>query len=114
MSIWHEPLDDTVWLVGVSGRLDQLQTAELEAEFARLLDEDHVNIIVDLTDVTYVNSGGLRCLVSVWRQARKFDGDVVLCNLSPRITEVFNIVGFDKVFQIHTNRENALEVFSKG
>lgn len=111
MSIWCEPLVDNVWLVGVSGRLDQKQTAELEAAFNQNLKEDHVNFIVDLNDVTYINSGGLRCLVSLWRLARRSDGDVVLCNLNPRISEVFNIVGFDKIFQIHPSREDALTAF---
>lgn len=114
MSIWDEPLVDDIWLVGVSGRLDQRQTADLEAIFNKLIDDEHVNFIVDLAEVTYINSGGLRCLVSVWRQVRRINGDVILCDLNPRISEVFNIVGFDKIFQIHSDRESALKSFQKG
>ena len=80
MSIWHKSLTDDIWLVGVSGRIDQSQTPELEQELVALLDAGHSKLIVDLSEVTYMNSGGLRCLVSVWRLARKADGDVALCS----------------------------------
>ena len=78
MSIWDEPTVEGSWLVVVSGRLDQSQNQLLEEELKRLLDEGHHQLIVDLGEVTYVNSGGLRCLVTVWRQARERGGNVVL------------------------------------
>ncbi|MFQ5421945.1 MAG: STAS domain-containing protein, partial [Anaerolineae bacterium] len=70
-------------------------------------------LIVDLADTSYINSGGLRCLVTVWRQARQKEGNLVLCGLSPRIQEIFTMVGFDKVFQIYTNPESAQQAWHK-
>lgn len=107
MSIWDEPSAEGNWLVVVSGRLDQSQNQLLEEELLRLLDEGHHRLIVDLSEVTYVNSGGLRCLVTIWRQARERGGNIVLCGLSERIAHVFQIVGFDKVFVIYPNRDDA-------
>ena len=107
MSIWDEPASEGSWLVVVSGRLDQSQNLLLEEELLRLLDEGHHRLIVDLSGVTYVNSGGLRCLVTVWRQARQRGGNIVLCGMSERIARVFTIVGFDKVFLIYPNRVDA-------
>jgi anti-sigma B factor antagonist len=107
MSIWDEPASEGSWLVVVSGRLDQSQNQLLEDELLRLLDEGHHRLIVDLSAVTYVNSGGLRCLVTVWRQAREHGGNIVLCGLSERIARVFTIVGFDKVFLIYPSRDDA-------
>ncbi|HSG17979.1 MAG TPA: STAS domain-containing protein [Anaerolineae bacterium] len=107
MSIWDESFGEGSWLVVVSGRLDQSQNQLLEEELQRLLDEGHHQLIVDLSDVTYVNSGGLRCLVTVWRQARERGGNVVLCGLSERLAHVFRIVGFDKVFVIYPSRADA-------
>jgi anti-sigma B factor antagonist len=107
MTIWDEPASEGSWLVVVSGRLDQSQNQLLEDELLRLLDEGHNQLIVDLSEVTYVNSGGLRCLVTVWRQARERGGNIVLCGLSERIARVFMIVGFDKVFLIYPDRDDA-------
>lgn len=107
MSIWDEPASEGSWLVVVSGRLDQSQNQLLEEELLRLLNEGHSRLIIDLSAVTYVNSGGLRCLVTIWRQAREHGGNIVLCGLSERIERVFSIVGFDKIFHIYPNQVDA-------
>ena len=107
MSVWDEPVAEDSWLVGVSGRLDHSQDQLLEETLQRLLDEGHYRLIVDLNQVTYVNSGGLRCLVTIWRQARRQGGDIALCGLSEHISKVFSIVGFDKIFLIYPDCADA-------
>lgn len=110
MNIWQQPLTDhpieetqaaDLWLVGVKGRLDQDLTPQLEQNLTELLEQGRVNLVIDLSGVEYINSGGLRCLVSAWRRARQQNGNVALRGLSPRIQDIFNMVGFDKVFQIY-------------
>ena len=109
MNIWQESVTDKIRLVGVNGRLDQNLTPTLEAELLSLLDEGIYYLIVDLDKVNYINSGGLRCLVTAWRQAHQHGGDLVLCGLNDRVTKVFSMVGFDKVFQIFIDRAAAQE-----
>lgn len=109
MSISQQELRHNTWLVSVSGRLDQNQTPDLEAQLDALLDQGHNRIIIDLTDVNYINSGGLRCLVTAWRKAKKEGGNVVLTGLRSRVNEVFSMVGFDKVFDIYPNRALAAQ-----
>lgn len=109
MSVLEEQLAGDIWLVKVSGRLDQSQSAVLEERLQKLLLEGHIRLVIDLSQVTYVNSGGLRCLVTIWRQARDHGGKVVLCNLSERISQVFSVVGFDKVFEVYPSLEKAEE-----
>ncbi len=101
MSIWQQELTAGAWLVGISGRLDQTQTPDLEEQLDNLLQEGHHRIVVDMSEVTYINSGGLRCLVTAWRKAKKEGGNVVLTGLKERVNEVFSMVGFDKVFDVY-------------
>lgn len=108
MSIWQQQLTPDIWLIGLKGRLDQGQTPQLEAKLAQMLDEDgRSRLVIDLSQVTYINSGGLRCLVSGWRKARQQDGNLVLCGLSSRLLEIFTMVGFNKVFQIAADVDEA-------
>ena len=102
MSVWQEklPQSDT-WLIGVNGRLDQSLNPKLEETLNDLLDNGHVNLVVDLTHTSYINSGGLRCLVSAWRRAKSEQGTLSLCGLNNRLQEIFTMVGFDKVFTIY-------------
>jgi anti-sigma B factor antagonist len=104
MSVWQEKLPHSeAWLIGVNGRLDQTLNPKLEETLNELLDQEHIHLIVDLTHATYINSGGLRCLVSAWRRAKASQGSLALCGLNSRLQEIFAMVGFDKVFEIHEN-----------
>ncbi|MBX3058426.1 MAG: STAS domain-containing protein [Anaerolineae bacterium] len=114
MAIQQEPLKNDIWLVRADGRLDQSQTPLLEAALNQLLDDGRTILIVDLSQASYINSGGLRCLVSAWRRAKQQDGDVLLCGLNDRLQEVFTMVGFDKVFQIHPTLTAAQRAVKKG
>ncbi|MBP6015689.1 MAG: STAS domain-containing protein [Candidatus Promineofilum sp.] len=101
MSVWQEKLPQSdVWLVGVEGRLDQTLNPKLEEVLNELLNDNHFHLLVDLSRTTYINSGGLRCLVSAWRKAKANEGSLALCGLNSRLQEIFSMVGFDKVFEI--------------
>lgn len=113
MNVQQKYLANDVWLVEVSGRLDQMLNSRLDEALTSLLDKNYNNIIVDLSQTNYINSGGLRCLVSAWRKARQNDGNVWLCGLNGRLQEIFSMVGFDKVFQIYPSLAAAQAVISE-
>lgn len=111
MSVWQEKLPHgETWLIGVNGRLDQSLNPKLEETLNDLLDNGHHDLIVDLTHTTYINSGGLRCLVSAWRRAKAAQGSLSLCGLNERLQEIFTMVGFDKVFTIHEDCAGARQL----
>lgn len=101
MAIQQKKLKDAVWLVQIDGRLDQSQTPALDTQLTELLDNGRHFLIIDLKGTSYINSGGLRCLVSAWRKARQLEGNLVLSGLNSRLLEIFTMIGFDKVFQIY-------------
>lgn len=111
MSIWQQLVQDDIWLVGVNGRLDQTLNPELEQQLMALLDSGKSQLVVDLTQANYINSGGLRTLVTGWRKARQQDGNLVLCGLNARLQEIFRMVGFDQLFQIYPDRQTAQDSF---
>jgi len=109
--VWQERLSENVWLVGLNGRLDQDLSPQLEERLVELLENGRSRLLVDLSGVTYINSGGLRCLVSAWRKARRQNGDVMLFGLNVRLQEIFSIIGFDSVFKIFDSQEMAEAAF---
>jgi len=113
MTIQQESLTDNLCVVRADGRLDQSQTPVLEATLHELLADGRPNFIVDLSQVSYINSGGLRCLVSAWRQSKQQNGFVFLRGLNDRLQEVFTMVGFDKVFQIYPSLSAAKKAAKK-
>lgn len=111
MTISCREVSGEIWLVDAQGRLDQSLNPQLEKMLTGLIDEGQTRLIVDLSQSNYINSGGLRCLVTAWREAQEKGGDLVLCGLSGRIQEIFNMIGFDRVFSIHPTSEDALNHF---
>jgi anti-sigma B factor antagonist len=109
MTIRQQELPNGTWLIRVYGRLDQNLNPQLEKNLTSLLDEGNNHFIINLQETTYINSGGLRCLVSAWRKARQREGNLVLCGLNTRLHEIFSMVGFDKVFQIYPTCDAALQ-----
>jgi len=107
MSVSCRQTEGDVWVVTARGRLDQSLNPELERLLSELLDNGHHRFILDLSEATYINSGGLRCLVTGWRRAQEQDGDLVLYGLNKRLEEIFSLVGFDRVFQIYPSYEDA-------
>jgi anti-sigma B factor antagonist len=107
-TVWQRPLRDDVWLVGARGRLDHTSVPHLESTLNQLLTTGQVRFVVDLSQVDYINSGGLRTLISTWRTVRQQGGDVHLCGLNQRLNEILEMVGFLKIFQTHRTPADAI------
>jgi anti-anti-sigma factor len=91
----------------VSGRLDASTVNILERSLLRTQLTGAKVIIIDMGEVTYISSSGLRVLLTARRQARERGGDVVLCSLSPNVRDVLNMVGFTVLFRIFGTLEDA-------
>jgi len=90
----------------IAGRLDTATAIAAENTLLPLIQDG--SVIVDLSEVGYVSSAGLRVLLKAAKQARGSGGRFVLCGLRQPLREVFEISGFDKVMQIFPNRDEAL------
>lgn len=106
-------LDAMTAIVSPVGRLDSNTSQQLEQVLNVQLQKGVTWLFVDMTDVEYIASSGLKVLVAMWRRAREANGDVILSNLQPRIIEIFEMVGFDMLFQIFADIDSALAARSQ-
>jgi anti-sigma B factor antagonist len=114
MSISTIKLSEDTWEVIVRGRLDHDLNPQLEAELNDLWANEKIqNLIINLAETSYINSGGLRYLVAAWRRFKQRGGQVVLCELNSRLLEIFQMVGFDKVFHIYPTCKKAHKLLLK-
>ncbi len=97
-----------IWLVSPQGRLDAASVGELETTLGQLMDQGRLWLIVDMSEVPYISSRGLKTLVSAWRRVGDSGGNLSLFGLTPRVSEVFDTVGFTHIFDIYSTREEAL------
>jgi anti-sigma B factor antagonist len=101
-----------VWTVSPQGRLDLPAARAIEDSLNELLDAGRGRVVVDLAEVGYVASAGLKALLTALRRARLQDGDVRLASLTTRVREVFEMAGFDQVFSIYGNVDEAIASFN--
>jgi len=102
---------DRVTLIEVSGRVDSMTAEQLGAALAAQHEKGRRNLILDLAQVDYMSSAGLRELVMAFKRAQTVSGDVRLAQPSHRVREILEMAGLDSVFQIFPSRAAAVESF---
>jgi anti-sigma B factor antagonist len=111
MDITHKALK-RVDLVAVSGRVDSNTAPDLEATFRAINDEGRFRIVVDMSDLTFVSSAGLRVLVSSLKNCRRYNrGDLRLAQVPERINDVLEIAGLDAMFTTYADVAEAVGSF---
>lgn len=102
---------DDVVILRIHGKLDSPLSATLEKRAIELIDEGHTNILLNLAEVHYVNSCGLRTLLALKKQIRTAEGKFTVCTLNSAVMEIMKICGLDHVLEIARNEEEALRHF---
>ncbi|MFZ2472448.1 MAG: STAS domain-containing protein [Methanothrix sp.] len=99
---------DNVPIVSVSGRIDGATYKDLETILNELIGQNKSEIVLDLEEVVYISSVGLRVLLAAQKKVRPKRGELKLVSLQPFVREVFEITGFTKLFTIYPNQGEAL------
>jgi anti-anti-sigma factor len=108
----HE-LRGQIWVVTPSGRLDSSSGPMLEATLNAQIESRHFRLIVDMNEVSYLSSGGLKALLSAHKKTQANQGALVLAALSTRVHEVFSISGFDALFTIVDSVQDAAALLTR-
>ena len=74
---------------------------------------ERINFILDFCNVRFLSSAVLGLLIRVSKKIYERDGQLRLCNISPKIYEIFKITRLTKIFDIYPDVENAAESLSK-
>jgi anti-sigma B factor antagonist len=100
-----------VSVLEIKGYLDAHTAPELENAIDRLVKEKKYNIIVNCKDLTYISSAGLGVFMAYIEEVRKNQGDIKLSNMSPKIFNVFDLLGFPLLYEIFKDESEAVKKF---
>jgi anti-sigma B factor antagonist len=95
-------------VVTVSGEIDLATQGQLRAQLNDLVVAGHVDLVIDLSRVTFVDSTGLGALIGARRRVHAFHGSLSLVIPDESVMKVFTITGLEKVFAIHRTLDAAL------
>jgi anti-anti-sigma factor len=94
--------------IRVTGRMDAVTAPGFEQECGRWIDQGENDLMVDLSNLEYISSAGLRVILGTGKKLKNRGGSLAFGGMSPMVKEVFEISGFSAIFPIYDNLESAL------
>ena len=101
-----------VMICQVSGEIDINSAPQMKKIFDKLVNEKKEKLIINLKDVSYVDSSGLATMVEILKGLRSYGGKLKLSNLSTKVKNLFEITKLEKLFDIAQEEEEAIKAFS--
>jgi anti-sigma B factor antagonist len=95
-------------VVSVRGEVDVYSAPALSENLSQLLEDGRTAIVVDLTEVAFLDSTGLGALIGARTATEEAGGRLAIVCTNDRILKLFTITGLDTVFRIHPSTSEAV------
>ncbi|KAB2888502.1 MAG: STAS domain-containing protein [Desulfobulbaceae bacterium] len=99
-------------IIHIKGRLDSATAPELESQVLSSLEGGRQHLVLDFSELEYINSAGLRILVLGYQRLHPLGGQVMVCGVKDYIAEVFDISGYNRVFRMCPDLDQAIRYLS--
>jgi anti-sigma B factor antagonist len=96
-------------LLQVGGRMDAVSAPAFEKDFLQVMEGGETKVVVDLADLKYISSAGLRSILASAKKARKAGCTMHFCGLKGMVEEVFQVSGLGTMFTVSATVEEAFE-----
>ena len=98
-----------VVVLTLEGRLvlEDVET-ELRTALDGLIEQGRVRLVLNMQDVTYVDSAGIGFLVSKYVSVHRRGGNIVLVRVAPRVAHVLEITRLARIFEVFASDEDAV------
>lgn len=103
--------NENVTVLHLKGELDGSTYKSLESKAGEIIAGGAKNLLVDLGDVNYMGSAGLRVLHTMLNGLKESGGTVKLLKPSDAVARVLKTLGFDQFFEIFQDQEEAVSSF---
>ena len=110
MEITTRDVND-VKVVQIEGELDTGSSPDAQNQLDQLRGQGVKKILLDLTNLDFISSAGLRVLLATAQELKENGGDLRVCSLNREVKEVFDISGFSTLLMVFDNEAKALSGF---
>ncbi len=108
---FHE--NGNVVILALAGTLDLHTTPELEKAFTQLINAKKYNVVVNFEDLAYISSAGLGVFMAYIETMRDNNGDIKFSNMSSKIYNIFDLLGFPLLYEFYKEEKEAVQKFSE-
>ncbi|MGE3843694.1 MAG: STAS domain-containing protein [Vicinamibacterales bacterium] len=99
---------DGALVIAPHGRVDSTTSVTLDERLRHHLGAGARRVVVDLAQVDYISSAGLRVMLALAKRLREVQGTLVLCAMTEPVRQVFELAGFVPLFTVDTTLDVAL------
>jgi anti-anti-sigma factor len=110
MELQYNELDNHIRLIRLSGKLDIVGTSKIETQFAAYCGGEKARVLVDLSDIEFLASIGIRLLTLTAKSVADRGGKMVLLNPNPEVHHVLDVTGIPSVIPVCSELEFAKTV----
>ncbi len=104
---------DGINVLELKGYLDAHTAPDLEKSFQKLIEERKYSIVVNCKNLSYISSAGLGVFMAFIEDVRKNKGDIKLSNMSSKVYNVFDLLGFPMLYEIYKDEQEAINRFKQ-
>jgi len=95
-------------VVSLAGSFDALTADQVQSFIGAQLDEGQQHIVVELGQVEFMSSSGIRILVELIRKGRRMGGDLRLAAAQPGVKRTLELSGLTRILQVYSSVEEAV------
>lgn len=107
MEMQYSEQDNGIRIIKLSGTLDIIGTGVIETKFAGYCSGENPRVVVDLSEVNFLASIGIRLLMLTAKSIASRSGKIVIINPIPAVQSVLEITGIPAIIPIYSSLESA-------
>lgn len=98
-------------VISIKGSIDALTADQVTHHFDEELNNGNAHLVVDLSEVDFMSSAGLRAMLASLKQSRQTGGDLCLAAPQPDVERILKMSGFTSILKTYASVEEALADF---
>ena len=102
----------TIQVVKVENLLNEMSNNEILQDVQSYIEKGFNNFVIDLSDLSFMNSIGLNFLLSMMKNSKKSGGKIALANANEQIISLLEITKLKQLFNLKPSVETALQDFT--
>ncbi len=103
-----KPHRDQPSVLPLKGEIDLHVSPVVTASLTAMIEKKPERVVIDLSDVTYIDSAGLAALIQAMQKVEAYGGRFFLAGLQETVRSIFEISRLDQVFKIFPDTDTAL------
>lgn len=105
---------DNVYIVKLKGEIDHIASAEIKDAITNDINNNRIkNLILDFSEVTFMDSSGIGMIIGRYKQMKNLNGDIIITGINAYTERVINLSGINKIIKVFSTVEEGLKYLNK-